>query len=71
MTETLYLLFDGTSEDGRGDGTYCGRTTDKSVARKHYDECESNPYSVGKVIAVTDTTHEEVSFWYDWDMVNY
>ena len=67
MTETLYLLFDGTSEDGRGDGTYCGRTTDKSVARKHYDECKSNPYSVGKVIVVTDTIHEEVNFWYDWD----
>lgn len=67
MSDTWYLLFDGTSADGLGSGTYCGRTTDKSVARKHYDECKSNPYSVGEVIAVTDTTHKNVVFDYEWD----
>ena len=67
MTDTWYLLFDGTSVDGMGDGTYCGRTTDKSVARKHYDKCKSNPYSIGKVIAITDTTHKRIVFDYEWD----
>ena len=67
MTETWYLLYDGTSVDGMGDGNYCGRTTDKSVARKHYDESKSNPYSIGKVIAVTDTSHRTIAFDYGWD----
>jgi hypothetical protein len=66
MTETWYLLFAGTSVDGMGDGNYVGRTTDKSVAKTHWDECRSNPYSVGKVIAVTDTNHKRIIFEYDW-----
>ena len=66
MTETCYLLYDGTSVDGMGDGNYCGRTTDKSVERKHYDESKSNPYSIGKVIAVTDTSHRTIAFDYGW-----
>jgi hypothetical protein len=67
MTETWYLLFAGISVDGMGDSDYIGRTTDKSVARKHYDEYKSNPYSVGKVIAVTDTKHKRIIFDYDWE----
>lgn len=65
MNETWYLLYDGTS----GDGNYCGRTTDKSVARNHYDKCRKNTYSVGKVIAVTDRTHRIIVFDYEWDIV--
>jgi hypothetical protein len=64
MTETWYLLFVGTTADGMGDGNYVGRTTDKSTARKHYDECKSPPYSVGKVIVVTDTKHRRIGFDY-------
>jgi hypothetical protein len=66
MTETWYLLFAGTA-DGRGDANYSGRTTDKSIAKKHWDECKSNPYSVGKVIAVTDIKHKRIIFDYDWE----
>jgi len=52
---TVYLLFDGTSSDGRGDAKYCGKTGDKTVAVAHYKKCDKNPYSVGKVMVATDT----------------
>ena len=52
--ETWFLLYGGTSEDGRGDGRYIGRTTDVLAAYKHYRDCAENPYSVGKVVIVTD-----------------
>jgi hypothetical protein len=60
MMEPWYLLFDGTSVDGMGEGKYTGRTTDKAVARKHFSKCKNNPYSVGKVIVVTDTSYNRV-----------
>lgn len=52
---TWYLLYGGTSEDGRGHPRYCGRTTDMSKAAKHFAECESNPYSIGEVRIITET----------------
>lgn len=53
---TWYLLYGGSSEDGRGPGVYEGRTTDVKVAlafRKKLDKV--GPYSTGYVHAVTDT----------------
>jgi hypothetical protein len=65
--EVWYLLFDGTSVDGTGPGKYIGRTTDYEEARKHYKKCEHNPYSVGKVVIVTDTRHDRA--WSgDWEV---
>ena len=52
MTE--YLLFDGTSVDGRGHASYTGRTTNPVKALNHYQRC-MNPYSTGYVIILTDT----------------
>lgn len=52
--ETEYLLFFGTSEDGRGNPDYVGRTTDKKQAYKHFKLCENNPYSNNKVMILTD-----------------
>ncbi len=49
-----YLLYGGSSEDGRGPGKYIGRTTESDVAFKHARECASDPYSTGYVIALTD-----------------
>jgi hypothetical protein len=49
-----YLLFEGSSQDGRGIGTYCGRTTDQDVARKHYEKLVLNQLSIGRVEIVTD-----------------
>jgi hypothetical protein len=63
--KTWYLLFDGSSVDGRGEGTYVGRTTDREAARKHYVRCAKDPYSTGRVDIVTDTKLE--SAWSDTD----
>lgn len=49
-----YLLFDGSSPDGRGEPKYVGRTTSKALAQKHFKEVESNPYSTGKVMIAND-----------------
>ncbi|ATW62742.1 hypothetical protein SCBWM1_gp58 [Synechococcus phage S-CBWM1] len=49
-----FLLFSGTSVDGRGTGKYSSRTTEESVALSHLkNEC-SSPYSTGSVHIVGD-----------------
>jgi hypothetical protein len=65
--ETWYLLFGGTSVDGAGQGQYMGRTTDKEVARQHYQACANNPYSTGNVIIVTDTDYQQAGWLTKWD----
>lgn len=53
---TWYLLYGGTSEDGRGIGRYEGRTTDVSVALKFRKKLDKQgSYNIGYVAAVTDT----------------
>lgn len=69
MSETWYLLFDGQSEDGRGSPSYIGRTTDKWKAKAHFDHCNMNPYSTGKVVIVTDEKYEMVWFRTNWDKI--
>lgn len=49
-----YLLFDGTSVDGRGDGKFFKRTTHKGEAYNHYKKIKKSPYSTGKVMLVND-----------------
>ena len=49
-----FLLFDGSSEDGRGEPKYCGRTSHKEVAKKHFQKVDSSPYSTGKVMIAND-----------------
>lgn len=52
--ENWYLLYDGESVDGMGKPDYLTRTTDKKVALEHYKKCKENPYSIGKVVVITD-----------------
>ena len=67
IDETWFLLYDGTSVDGTwGHPHYCGRTTDKEVAKYHYEKCEENPYSIGKVVAITDTREIRINWETDW-----
>jgi hypothetical protein len=58
-----FLLYDGTSADGLGSPTYCGRTTDPIKALDHFIKCRRNVYSTGKVVIITDdkeaTVHNE------------
>lgn len=55
MSETWFLLFDGSSPDGRGEGKYVGRTTDVKHATWHFRKVNGNPYSTGYVMIVTET----------------
>lgn len=49
----IYMMFDGSSADGRGSGKYTGYTRDKSKAFKHFMETQ-NPYSTGHVDVLTN-----------------
>ena len=55
MKTEWYLLYGGSSVDGRGDAVYKGRTIEKSEALAFYvKHIKDNPYSTGKVQIVTD-----------------
>lgn len=55
--KTWFLLYGGTSCDGRGQPTYVGRTTCPKKALKHQQMLEKgSPYSLGHVEAITDTS---------------
>ena len=64
---TWYLLYTGTSTDGRGPGVYVGRTTSKLTAYHHYQTERANPYSTGGVQIVTDTSNTFAHAFTDWD----
>lgn len=64
--KTWYLLYDGSSADGRGTPRYIGRTLDKVVAERHYKKCENDPYCTGKVIIITDIAEMQASYWTNW-----
>lgn len=51
---TVYLLFDGTSVDGRGEPEYAGKTTHIKIAKAHFEKCRKNPYSIGRVMVAND-----------------
>lgn len=51
---TWYLLYEGTSPDGRGSAEYVGRTIDPAVARAHHKKVHGSPYSTGYVMRITD-----------------
>jgi hypothetical protein len=55
---TWYLMFDGSSPDGRGNAEFIGRTEDAEISWKHYAKCCDDPYSTGYVLRVTDSVCE-------------
>lgn len=62
-----FLLYDGSSPDGRGHPEFVGRTTDPKEAKAHWEKCQ-NPYSTGKVVIVTDEKQEQASVRTDWSV---
>lgn len=58
---TWYLLYGGTSTDGRGDPKFKGRTTDSKEALKFFKETRKSPYDIGRVIIITETTKKVAS----------
>lgn len=65
-TDTWFLLYGGSSVDGRGPGIYKGRTADESVAREHHSEISKDPYSTGYVLRVTDSGIEHIHGCSKW-----
>jgi hypothetical protein len=67
INETWFLLYGGTSADGRGFPKFQGRTTDPQLAFNHYTSCQKDTYSCGKVVIVTDSSEEQATPWTDWE----
>lgn len=61
MTKVWFLLYDGSSPDGRGNPHYKGRTENPLEALAHLSKVANNPYSTGCVKAFTDDTYEYFS----------
>lgn len=57
-----FLLYGGSSEDGRGNPVYKGRTTQPDVALAFFRKnIKNNPYSTGNVTLVTDTQERQLT----------
>lgn len=63
---TWFLLYDGTSPDGRGHPKYIGRTTDLEKALKHFQKCAHSPNSIGEVKIINDKHERTVLFASDF-----
>lgn len=58
-----FILYNGESEDGRGFGTYAGRTKSVTVAFTFYKQfIHKNPHSTGRVEALNDTGMRSMTF---------
>lgn len=63
-----FLLYGGSSADGRGPGRYEGRTDDPEVARAHHEKIRANPYTTGYVQIIDDTDAWCLFPFYDWSV---
>ena len=57
---TWYLVFAGSSCDGRGEPDFNTRTTDRLEAIALYRKLVCSPYDFGHVIEVTDTAYKKL-----------
>lgn len=64
--KTIFLLYGGSSADGRGSGRYIGRTEDKEKAKKHYLKVYNDPYSTGQVKILSKGEETVAGYWTDW-----
>lgn len=58
--QTWFILYGGTSVDGRGHEAFVERTTNSKVAKRHLKRNEKNPYFVGSVDVITDEAKRKV-----------
>ena len=49
-----YLMYDGSSPDGRGSAKYVARTLSKEHAEEFYNSNKENPYWTGYVDIITN-----------------
>lgn len=64
---TWFLLFQGSSPDGRGQADFFRRTTDKTEAYEHYKKCRNDPYSNGYVSIATDKMYVIACSQTNWE----
>jgi hypothetical protein len=62
IEEAWYLIYEGSSPDGRGSPAFSYRTTDRARALNSLKEMRDNPYSNGYVIMVTDEESTDLSW---------
>ena len=55
MKDIWFLMYAGTSADGLGTGSYVGRTTNPIEALGELSVIANNPYSTGKIEAISDS----------------
>jgi len=55
-TVPWYLLYKGTSQDGRGHPSYAGRTQDPATARAFLTQERKSLYTISHVLVVTETS---------------
>lgn len=56
----VYLLYDGSSPDGRGEPSFKRATKSVSEAIKHFMKVTTDPYSQGKVQILREHTLDTV-----------
>lgn len=58
----IYLLYSGESCDGAGQGYFLRATESKEDAAEYYRSIKFNPYSIGKVVVLTENFMQTVCF---------
>lgn len=61
----VYMLYEGESEDGMGQGTFYRATEDVAVAREFYLGICDNPYSIGHVSVLTENSLTRIGKIYE------
>lgn len=64
IKETWYLLYSGSSCDGRGTPKYKERTLNRDYARVFLKKVRSTPYSFGHVIEI----NEKGDVFHPWEV---
>lgn len=69
IRETWYVLYGGTSTDGRGSPEFVCRTTNGFEAFRWFNNQTANPYSIGCVDIISDTGIKRAVSVKDFDSV--
>lgn len=59
-SEETFLLYGGSSEDGRGQSRFKRKTKIRKIAEDHLRQIQSNPYCFGHVVWIGDDFVKEI-----------
>lgn len=69
--DVVFVLYGGTSPDGRGTGVYIGFTIDPEKALSYYREhIQDNSYSIGYVLVLEEESKYIVRTDHDIEYIN-